>query len=105
MAEMAAIVFSMAIGLVLAGLLTNAVEIFTGRQSGFHMLFESGKPYIALLVTGFLAISGPLILLRSGVYFYRQREVAGGSVAVTGAVSWGFVTGLFALYIYLSLVL
>jgi hypothetical protein len=103
MAELLALVFSVATGIVLAGIVTNALEMVLGKRAGFYMLLESGKPGPALLVSGFLFLSGPLLLLRWGRGFLERREVAGVSVALTGAASWGFVTGMFALYGCLAL--
>ncbi len=103
MAELLTLVFSVATGIVVAGIVTNALEMVSGQKAGFHMLLASGKPLRALLVSGFLFISGPLLLLRWGLSLLPRREAAAVSVAVTGAVSWGFVTGMFTLYMCLSL--
>ena len=103
MAELLTLFFSVATGIVVAGVVTSALEMVLGKTAGFHMLLESGKPGPALLISGFLFLSGPLLLLRWGRSFLERREAAGVSVALTGAASWGFVTGMFTLYACLSL--
>jgi len=102
MAELLTIAFSVAAGIVLAGIVTNAQEIISGKRAGFSMLMESGKPVATLLTSGFLLISGPLLLLRWGRRFVKTREVAGLSMVAAGAGFWGFMTGLFMLHMYVS---
>ncbi len=104
MAELMTIVFSIAAGIVLAGLITSAVELFMAEKAGFGMLFSGKSVAKTTAITLFLMVSGPLLLARYGPEFYRRREPVGVSVAAAGSASWGFVTGLFSLSLYLNLV-
>lgn len=104
MAELMTIMFSVAAGIVLAGLLTSAVELFTAEKTGFNLLFSGKSVVKTVAITLFLMVSGPVLLARYGPEFYRRGEPAGMSVAAAGAASWGFVTGLLSLSIYLHIV-
>ncbi len=104
MTEMMTILFSVASGIVLAGILTSAVEMFTAEKTGFGLLFSGKSAVKTLAITLFLMVSGPLLLARFGPEFFRRGQPAGVSMAAAGAISWSFVTGLLALSIYLHIV-
>lgn len=104
MAELMTIMFSIAAGIVLAGILTSTVELFTAEKAGFGLLFSGKSTSVTVAITLFLMVSGPLLLARYGPEFYRRRQPAGVSMAAAGAICWGFVTGLLALSIYLHMI-
>ena len=104
MAELMTIVFSVAAGIVLAGILTSTVELFTSEKTGFSLLFSGNNTAKTVAITCFLMVSGPLLVARYGPEFYRRGEPAGMSMAAAGSVSWGFVTGLLTLSIYMHIV-
>ena len=104
MAELMTVIFSFAFGIVLAGLLTSAVEMFTAQKTGFGMLFSGKSAVMTLAITLFIMVSGPVLLARFVPEFFKRREPAGVSMMAAGTFSWGFVTGLLALSAYFSIV-
>jgi len=96
--------FIMAVGLAIAGAGTYFYQWVIGQQA---ILRYDGKTFIHMaghLLMSFLC--GPFIMLQMG---WRQEDdgtLSVGSVLVGALVAfgWSFITGLFALSIYLAIV-
>jgi hypothetical protein len=96
--------FIMAVGLSIAGIGTYFYQWRIGRPA---MLRYDGRTYLHSLGHLFMSfICGPLIMLKLGWQHEGEEAVSLGSVLVSALVAfgWAFVTGLFFLGLYLSVV-
>ena len=95
--------YAMAVGFVTAGVVSSFYQLVTARQAGFVLFGESTGAIF--LSTIFVAICGPMIVLRTAV---NSRMVHGQPVGwllsgVAVAVLWGCCLGVLALDLAISI--
>jgi uncharacterized membrane protein YidH (DUF202 family) len=95
------IVFGLAIGFVISGIVSNVFQLVTNGQSVFHMKVTSDAH--RLFIVGLLILAGPNILLRAANRSLRIGDWPASYIfgCFGLAIVWSFVLGFVVLRVFI----
>ena len=96
------IVFGLALGFVISGIVSNVFQLVTNGQSMFHVRVTSDAQ--RLLIVGLLILAGPHILVRAANRSLQVGDWPASYVFACLALStvWSFVLGFAVLRLFVA---
>ncbi|MEQ1866583.1 MAG: hypothetical protein ABL996_18250 [Micropepsaceae bacterium] len=100
--DLQALIFALAIGIVISGIFANVFELVTNTQSVFHLPVTSDAR--RLVIVGILLFAAPHIVMCAAGRVLREGEMAPAQTLVVCAVCslWSFAFGFLVFKLMVS---